>query len=263
MPTPIGNLGDITLRALEVLKNVDIVFSEDTRSTLKLFNHYNIKKPIKSFHKDNELKTIDTVLQYIKDGKSVAIVSEAGMPCISDPGSVLTNRLSEEKIDFQVLPGATALTVALLKSGFPTNNFYFKGFLSHKKNDKLNEIEYLKSINSTIIVYESPHRIKETLFLLFKNFDKICVLRELTKIYEEKIYINSEEDIENIILKGEFVIVIDNNYKEETETTKYNPLKLIEKLKQEKFSNKDILSLMKVLGFKRNEIYPLLTDFKE
>ncbi|UOD34814.1 16S rRNA (cytidine(1402)-2'-O)-methyltransferase [Deferribacteraceae bacterium V6Fe1] len=263
VPTPIGNLGDITLRALDVLKEADVIFSEDTRSTLKLLTHYGIKNQVKSFHKDNEKKSVDTVLKLFYEGKNIAVVSEAGMPCISDPGSMLVRRLCDEGIEFQVLPGATASVVALIKSGFPADNFYFKGFLSHKKGEKSKEINKLKDINSTIILYESPHRIIETLGLLVGKFEKICVVRELTKIFEEKIYISSLKDIEKITLKGEFVIVIDNNF-DKNESEKLPEVQdLIKKLKNTNFNSKQIMEILKVLGFKRNEVYPLLSKSNE
>lgn len=263
VPTPIGNLGDITLRGIDLLKEADVIFSEDTRSTLKLLTHYGIKNHVKSFHKDNEKKSVDTVLKFFFEGKNIVVVSEAGMPCISDPGSMLVKRLCDEGIEFYVLPGATAFVVALIKSGFSTDNFYFKGFLSHKKSEKSKEINKLKDINSTIILYESPHRIVETLKLLIDKFEKICVVREITKIYEEKIYINSLDDIEKITLKGEFVIVIDNNFDNSISEKLPEVEDLIKKLKETDFNSKQIMEILKILGFKRNVVYQVLSKFNE
>lgn len=263
IPTPIGNLRDITLRALDHLKEADVIFSEDTRSTLKLLTHYGIKNQVKSFHKNNEKKCIDNVLKLFYEGKKIAIVSEAGMPCISDPGSMLVKRLCDEGIEFNVLPGPTAFVVALIKSGFSADNFYFKGFLSHKRNEKLKEIGKLKEIDATIILYESPHRIVETLKLLIDKFEKICVVRELTKIYEEKIYISSIKDIEKITLKGEFVIVIENKF-DKSEFEKLPDVQdLIKKLQEKNFNSKQIMDILKILDFKRNKVYPFLKKLND
>jgi 16S rRNA (cytidine1402-2'-O)-methyltransferase len=243
-----------------VLKNVDVIYAEDTRSALKLLTYLNIRKKINSFHKDNEKEVAKHIL-YVLKNSDIAIISEAGTPGISDPGNFLTQLLAKENIDYEVLPGATAVIPAVVKSGFPTENFYFYGFLSHKKRDKIKEIEKLSTINSTLIIYESPHRLKETLYLLLEKFYNICVIRELTKIYEEKIYVFSRDDVEKITIKGEFVIVIDNNkvLSENKDSFNFDLKKVIKELKIAGFSNRDILKIIKAFGLKRNEAYEILT----
>jgi len=259
VPTPIGNLKDITLRALEVLEYVDIIFAEDTRNTKKLLNHYNIKKTLKSYHKDNENFLTENIFSLIKNNKKIAVVSDAGTPCISDPGSTLVKELITENIDFEVLPGANAILPALIKSGFPTDSFYFKGFLNHNKNRKKEEIEKLTLLKTSIIIYESPHRIKDTLRQLLDTFSPpIAVCRELTKIYEERVFISSEKDIENLTLKGEFVIVVNNNMSTENDDNLDDYEDKILSLKKEQFSNKDIVKIMQLFGYKRNKVYKLL-----
>lgn len=239
---------------------MDVIYAEDTRSALKLLTYLNIRKKINSFHKDNEKEVAKHILYGLKNS-DIAIISEAGTPGISDPGNFLTQLLAKENIDYEVLPGATAVIPAVVKSGFPTENFYFYGFLSHKKRDKIKEIEKLSTINSTLIIYESPHRLKETLYLLLEKFYNICVIRELTKIYEEKIYVFSRDDVEKITIKGEFVIVIDNNkvLSENKDSFNFDLKKVIKELKIAGFSNRDILKIIKAFGLKRNEAYEILT----
>ncbi|WP_273265287.1 16S rRNA (cytidine(1402)-2'-O)-methyltransferase [Flexistipes sinusarabici] len=258
IPTPIGNLGDITLRAIEIIKNVDFIYAEDTRNTLKLLNHLNIKKTLKSYHKDNEKLLTKQVLEHVNDGDKIGIVSDAGTPCISDPGQFLVKRLIENNIPFEVLPGANAILPALIMSGFDTSSFYFSGFLHHNVNKRKNEISELAREKTTIILFESPHRLKNTLSILLQYFKPpIAVCREITKKFEQMIYINSEKDIENLTLKGEFVIVMDNRTcsGESEEEPDYSE---IEKLKKEGFSKRDIVKIMQIFGFKRNKVYKLL-----
>lgn len=261
VPTPIGNLKDITLRALEILDEVDIIFAEDTRNTQKLLTHYNINKPLQSYYKDNEHLLTENILKLIENSKKIAVVSDAGTPCISDPGNLLTKELTAKNIDFEVLPGANALLPALIKSGFPTDSFYFKGFLSHNKNRKKEEIEKLASMKTSIILYESPHRISDTLKQLLTTFSPpIAVCRELTKVYEERVFIYSEKDIGNLTLKGEFVIIIDNNKPPENNENFNDYQDKIFSLKKEQFSNKDIVKIMQLFGYNRNKVYKLLNE---
>jgi 16S rRNA (cytidine1402-2'-O)-methyltransferase len=220
---------------------------------------------LKSFHKDNEIKNLKQIINDIKN-KQVALVSDAGTPCISDPGYILINKLISENISFEVLPGATAFVPALIYSGFPTKNFMFVGFLNHKKTRMIEELKYYRGINGTLIFYESVHRIKNTLKEMLKYFKTpISVSRELTKKFEENFYITSEEDISNIKEKGEFVIVV-NNVTEKLESIdneEPNFSDLIEKLYKENFTNRDIIKILKSLGLKRNDAYKLIEDFKK
>ncbi len=260
VPTPVGNLGDITLRAVQTLRSADIVFAEDTRTALKLLSHLEIKVRIESFHKDNEKKTINRVMELLNEGRKIAVISEAGSPCISDPGMYLSAALREADIAFEALPGATAFVPALTLSGFDTSDFYFRGFLPHKLSEKKSEIEKLRKINSLIVLYESPHRVTETLRLLIESFPlPISLSREITKLHEETLKIRSEEDINALTLKGEFVLVV-NNRQEEQEEEKEDFRELAENLIKEGLSAKDCLTVLKTMGVKRNAAYSAINE---
>ena len=219
VPTPIGNLKDITLRALEVLQNVDIIAAEDTRQSLKLLNHFNIKKPLISYHQHNEQGRSENIIDQIKEGKNIAIISDAGSPGISDPGSVIVLKCIEQHIEFVVLPGATAITTALVYSGMDTTKFIFRGFLPRENKDRKPIIDDLINRSETLIFYEAPHRLLNTLEFLYEKIGnrKISMCRELTKLYEEIIRLDLEEAIEyykNNTPRGEYVLVIEGKSKE-------------------------------------------------
>jgi len=213
VPTPIGNLKDITLRALEVLESSDIIAAEDTRQSLKLLNHYNIKKPLVSYHKFNEQNKSGSLIQMLKDGRIVALVSDAGSPGISDPGSVIIKKCLEEGIPFEVLPGATAVITALVYSGMDTDKFTFLGFFPRETKDRKRLIEDIRDSEETLVMYEAPHRLLEALAFIGDNLGnrQIAVCRELTKIHEE-IYRGVIQDaLAHFSLKqikGEIVLVI-------------------------------------------------------
>jgi len=220
VPTPIGNLKDITLRALETLRDVDIIAAEDTRQTLKLLNHFEIKKPLLSYHKFNEQIKSDKIIEMLVEGKNIALVSDAGTPGISDPGSVIVQRCIEEGFGFEVLPGATAITTALVYSGLDTTKFLFRGFLPRENKERRIIADQLMLSQETIIFYEAPHRLVDTLTFLKETFGQrnIAVCRELTKIYEE-IYRGTTGDAVEYFLKnkprGEFVLVLEGKRIEE------------------------------------------------
>ncbi|HEY4503234.1 MAG TPA: 16S rRNA (cytidine(1402)-2'-O)-methyltransferase [Candidatus Paceibacterota bacterium] len=186
--TPIGNMGDITLRALEVLKSVDLILCEDTRETKKILNRYDISKETLSYHAQSKLSKTDKIFELLEDGKDLALVSDAGTPGISDPGAMLVSKVKDKLKDVQVIPipGATALVAALSASGLPTHEFTFLGFLPHKKGRETLFKEIAVS-ERTMVFYESPHRILKTLESLdkFCPTKKVCLAREITKIYEE------------------------------------------------------------------------------
>ena len=213
IPTPIGNLGDITVRALEVLKSVDTILAEDTRTSGVLMKHYAITTPLKAFHAYNEHQKLDLIIDLIKEGKSMALISDAGTPGISDPGFLLIRRALEEDLKVDALPGATAFVPALLKSGFPSDRFIFEGFLPHKKG-RQTRLKALVEEERTIVFYESPHRIEKLLGQLKEFFGperKVSISRELTKKFEETITGTVKELIahfENKKPKGEFVVVL-------------------------------------------------------
>lgn len=214
--TPIGNLSDITLRCLETLKKVDLIAAEDTRHTRILLQHYDIKKPVTSYHDFTTQKKTDYLLQKLKEGQDIALLSDAGMPGLCDPGYEIINRALENNITLVPIPGVSALTTALVISGFPMQNFVFEGFIPRKKGEKEQFFTRLKEEPRTLIFYETPHRIKETLYTIRKVMGerKIVLARELTKIFEEIIrgklsevieYINSKE------VKGEITLVLEGN----------------------------------------------------
>jgi 16S rRNA (cytidine1402-2'-O)-methyltransferase len=260
VPTPVGNLGDITLRAVETLRSADIVFAEDTRTALKLLSHLEIKVRVESFHKDNEKKNIGRIMELLEEGKKLAVISEAGSPCISDPGMYLSAALREASVTFEALPGATAFVPALTLSGFDTSDFYFHGFLPHKASEKKSEIEKLKKLSTLIVFYESPHRVTETLKLLLESFPSpISVSREISKIHEETLMICNEDDINALTLKGEFVLVVNNRKGSEPEE-KEDFRELAETLIKEGISAKDCLIVLKAMGVKRNAAYSAINE---
>lgn len=220
VPTPIGNLGDITLRALAVLKSVDLIAAEDTRQSLKLLNHFNIKKSLISYHKHNEQGKSEELIDRVRNGENIAVISDAGTPGISDPGSIVLKKCIENGIDVEVLPGATAFTTAIIYSGLDTSAFIFRGFLPRENKEKKEFVESLKDRRETIIFYESPYRVIDTLTFLKENFGNrnVAVCRELTKLHEE-IYRGSLEEaicyFNNNIPKGEFVLVLQGKSLEE------------------------------------------------
>jgi 16S rRNA (cytidine1402-2'-O)-methyltransferase len=214
VPTPIGNLADITLRALEVLKLVDTILAEDTRTSGFLLKHYEISKPLQSFHIFNEHKTLAGLIARMKAGEIMAMVSDAGTPGISDPGFLLVREALKERLKIDCLPGATALIPALVKSGFPTDRFAFEGFLPHKKG-RQTLLKKLSEEDRTLVLYESPHRLVKTLEQLVEFFGPermVSVSRELSKLHEEtKTGVVTEvlEHFKKKDVKGEIVIVID------------------------------------------------------
>lgn len=213
VPTPIGNLKDITLRALEVLKSVDLILAEDTRTSGKLLKHYEIGTPMKSHHMHNEHKTVDTIISKLKSGNTIALISDAGTPAISDPGFLLTRACVEQQIDVECLPGATAFVPALVNSGLPCDKFVFEGFLPVKKG-RQTRLQLLAEETRTMVFYESPHKLIKTLANFCEYFGEerqLSVSRELTKLYEESVRGTAKEVLEHYTHKppkGEIVIVV-------------------------------------------------------
>lgn len=214
VPTPIGNLEDITLRAIRILKEVDFILAEDTRTSGYLLKHFEIQNRLHPYHKFNEHKSIENLVAKIKNSKSVALISDAGTPAISDPGFLLTKHCVENGIDIECLPGATALIPAIVNSGLPNDRFVFEGFLPQKKG-RQKRIEALKNETRTIVFYESPHRLIKTLTQLQEFFiedRRVSVSRELTKIHEENYRGTFSEAIAHFSsknIKGEIVIVVE------------------------------------------------------
>lgn len=214
IPTPIGNLEDITLRAIRLLKEVDLVLAEDTRTSKKLFSHYDIETPLSSFHIHNEHEVLAKYIKRLKSGDRLALICDAGTPTISDPGFLITRECIKEGIEFCSLPGATAFLPALINSGLSNNKFVFEGFLPIKKGRK-KRLKILKDETRTIVLYESPHRILKTLNQIFEFFGeerRISISREISKIYEETVRGSISEVIlyfEKEKIKGEFVIIVE------------------------------------------------------
>ncbi|MEM6737084.1 MAG: 16S rRNA (cytidine(1402)-2'-O)-methyltransferase [Bacteroidota bacterium] len=217
VPTPIGNLADITYRAVKVLKEVDLILAEDTRTSGFLLEHYNISTPSQSFHAHNEHKKVQDIIEKLSHGTTIAQISDAGTPCISDPGFLLVREALKHNIEIEALPGPTAFVLALIKSGFPSERFVFEGFLPHKKG-RQTRIESWKEEHRTIILYESPHRLLKTLEQckeILGTERSISVSRELTKKFEETVTGSISEVLTyffNKKIKGEFVIVLAGTY---------------------------------------------------
>ena len=213
VPTPIGNLGDITLRSIEVLKSVDFILAEDTRTSSKLLKHYDIDTPVESFHMHNEHKKLESVINKLRSDFEIALISDAGTPGISDPGFLLVRECINNEVEVECLPGPTAFVAALVSSGLPCDRFSFEGFLPVKKG-RTKRLKVLSTETKTMVFYESPHRILKTLNDLSNYFDvesQISVSRELTKLYEETFRGTikaSVEHFEKNKTKGEFVIVL-------------------------------------------------------
>lgn len=214
IPTPIGNLEDITLRAIRLLKEVDLILAEDTRVSIKLLKYFEIGTPLQSFHMHNEHKKVETVVEQLKNGKTVALISDAGTPGISDPGFLLVREALKEGIEVQCLPGPTALIPALVQSGIPCERFIFEGFLPPKKG-RQTRLEQMALETRTQVFYESPHKLLKTLEQLVTFFGadrSIAVVREISKLYESTFRGNAQEGLDFFEAhppKGEFVIVVE------------------------------------------------------
>lgn len=272
VPTPIGNLKDITLRALEVLKKVDIIACEDTRQSLKLLNHFQIKKTLISYHKHNENGKSEDIIEMILQGKSVAVISDAGTPGISDPGAILVKRCVENQIEFEVLPGATAITTALVYSGLNTDRFIFIGFLPRENKDKKKVVESVIDRTETIILYEAPHRIRQTLTFLRNQLGNrnISVCRELTKLHETIIRGTLDEVIElynEENPRGEYVLVVDGKNEEEIlmeNRARWQDISIEEHIKsymESGIEKKDAIKMVaKERGIHKSEVYKFSVD---
>ncbi|PQJ31425.1 16S rRNA (cytidine(1402)-2'-O)-methyltransferase [Nonlabens arenilitoris] len=213
VPTPIGNLADMTYRAVEILKEVDLILAEDTRTSGKLLQHYEIRTPMLSYHMHNEHKIVDHVVSRIKNGEKMALITDAGSPGISDPGFLITRKMLENNLNVEALPGATAFVPALVVSGLPCDKFVFEGFLPVKKG-RQKRLEFLKEERRTIIFYESPHKLLKTLSDFKAHYggdSKVSVSREITKMFEEHYRGTVDDAILHFEVKkpkGEFVVAL-------------------------------------------------------
>ncbi len=265
--TPIGNLKDITLRAIETLQNVDIILAEDTRQTLKLLNHLNISKQLISYHRHNEEAKVQMVVELLDAGKNIALVSDAGMPIISDPGQGLVRYLVENNYKIEVIPGVTALITAIVKSGMDSTRFSFEGFLSVSKKQRIKRLNELKDEIRTMIFYEAPHKILYTLKDMYETFGQrnICICRELTKIHEEyrhTTFKDAIKDIEENGIKGEIVLIVEGRNeleleeKRKEELGKIDPVNLVKEYMGSGIEKKEAIKrVAKELGVNKNEVY--------
>ena len=263
--TPIGNLSDITYRAVEILKSVDLIAAEDTRQTLKLLNHLNISKPMISYYKEVERDKSIVIIDKLKEGKNIAIVSDAGTPGISDPGECVIKSAIEENIQVIPIPGACAAISSLIGSGISTNQFLFIGFLPTKKKDKIEKLNEFKNCKATLIFYEAPHKIKETLKCMLEILGDrhISIARELTKIHEEFIRGNISNIINTIEERGEMVIIVEgsNISEKELEIEERNKMTIEEHYnfyEKQGLEKKEIIKkIAKDRNVNKNEIYKL------
>ena len=267
--TPIGNLEDITYRTLKVLNEVDLIAAEDTRHSIKLLNHFEISKPLTSYHEHNKENKGGYLINKLLSGENIALISDAGMPGISDPGEEIIKQAIENDIEVIVLPGPTASITALIGSGLETGKFVFEGFLDRDKKRRREELELIKHEKRTIIFYESPHRLKDTLKDMLKILGnrKIAVNRELTKKYQEVI----RTDIQGCIdifnereVKGEFVLIVEGFKGEIEETCEYNDLndrEYVIKLMEEGITKKDAIKFVcKERKLKKDVVYKQVLD---
>lgn len=268
-PTPIGNLEDITYRTLRILNEVDLIAAEDTRHSIKLLNHFEISKPLTSYHEHNKGTKGDYLISKLMEGENIAVISDAGMPGISDPGEEIIRQAIYNNIDIEVLPGATAFVTALVGSGLDTYKFVFEGFLDRDKKTRRDQLEEVKEEKRTMIFYESPHRLKDTLKDMLKILGnrKISINRELTKKYQEII----REDIETVInifnerdIKGEFVLIVDGFKGEKTYKNNYeglNDREYVLELIESGMDKKDaIKAVCKDRKLKKDVVYKQVLD---
>lgn len=264
--TPIGNLEDITLRAIRILKEVDIILAEDTRQTLKLLNHLKISKTLISYHRHNEEIKVDNIIQKLKEGINIALVSDAGTPVISDPGEVVVKEALKNSVEVIPIPGACALINGLIASGLDAKEFSFYGFLSLNKKLRKEKLEEIRNENKTIILYEAPHKILNTLNDLNEILGnrKVVIARELTKIHEEYIRGTAKEILEKYKEpKGEHIIIIEKNNikKEELQNELINSMTIEQHYnyyEKQGFSKNEIIKrIAKDRNVAKNEIYKL------
>jgi 16S rRNA (cytidine1402-2'-O)-methyltransferase len=262
VPTPIGNLQDITFRAIEILKSVKIIYAEDTRNSGKLLKHFEIFAQLKSYHKFNERSRVDEILEILQNGENVAIISDAGTPAISDPAQIIIKEAIRNNLKVETLPGATAFVPALVSSGLNTNQFYFVGFLPEKKSQREQLFGKLKEISTTLIFYEAPHKLQKFINQIYENFGnrKVVFAREISKMYETYCRTTLKEIIANpqmLKLKGEFVIILEGKIEKEISD------KVIVEMLQKQLENNEtkktaIKKIVTETGVSKNKIYKIM-----
>jgi 16S rRNA (cytidine1402-2'-O)-methyltransferase len=266
--TPIGNLEDITMRALKILKNVDIIFCEDTRVSRKLLQHYGFKTELQTYHEHNAEAMRSKVINYLSEGKVLALISDAGTPLISDPGYKLVTACYEEGYHVTVIPGASALIAALTLSGLPSNNFYFGGFLGQKASERQAKLKKIVHLSATLIFYETPRRLEKMLKDIAEVLGnrQIVICRELTKIYEERITGSCDEILaklhDDIVLKGEMVVIVEGK-STDSFLSERDIKDEIQRLFTEGLSARDIRDqLSDLTGMPKKDLYALIQSLK-
>lgn len=262
--TPIGNLSEITNRAIEILNSAEYILCEDTRTSLTLLNNYNIKKKLVSYHKFNEKSMCDKILEDLKIGKEIALISDAGMPGISDPGSVLVNACHKEKLPVTVVSGASALINAFVLSGFEPP-FTFIGFLPTKNSEISKLLSSFKDVDSCLIFYVSPHDIDNFYSKMIEFFPNrnSCVVREISKKFEEVTFVDAKERF-NGVLKGEFVVIFNKPTKEQKQLNDEEiDTEIINMLKESKSKTEISKMISKKYNLNKNEIYKKVVDLSE
>ena len=262
--TPIGNMSDITLRALEILKSVDKIYAEDTRNSINLLKHYNITTHPESYHEFNQETKTDDVINEIKSGKNIALISDAGLPVISDPGYKIVAEARKQGLRVSTIPGPSAGISALIASGIAPMPYTFYGFLDSKHSKRIQELNDLKYVNHTIIFYEAPHRLNETLTDMYDILGNryICIARELTKTFEEYIETTLEDAIKLDPLKGEIVLILEG-YKDNDVDKSIDPIDRIEELIKLGYKpNEAIKEASKQLNLDKKELYKKYSDYK-
>lgn len=256
--TPIGNLKDISYRAVEVLNSVDIIACEDTRNSMKLLLNYDIRKKLIAYHKFNEKNSSDGIINLLKEGKNIAVISDAGMPIISDPGSILINKLKENNLEYTIIPGANAGLCALLLSGLSAERFTFVGFLPEQNKQKRMVVENVESYTTTLIFYVSPYNVIKDIEFLGSVLGnrKACLVNEITKLHEKTISFNLQEEL-NIEPRGEYVLIVEGAEIKKQEFNNSPKERLDELIKQGINKNDAIKQVAKERKVPKNEIYKL------
>jgi len=258
VPTPIGNLEDMTYRSVRILSEVDIIFAEDTRVSMKLLSHFDIHKPLKSFHEHNTMEMTEVILNHLQRSENVALISDAGMPLISDPGFEIVKRARESNYKVVALPGANALLTGLVASGIEAIPFTFIGFLDTKQNKRRFELEQLGYREETLVFYEAPHRLKDLLQDLLQVFGDrtITIARELSKTFEEIIHGTIRECLELEDLKGEMVVIVQGYQKEGLDHSKLSVIDQVDYFIASGLSKTDAMKKVAMMtGIPKNKIY--------
>ncbi len=261
IPTPIGNLDDITIRGINTLKMVDIVYAEDTRQTMNLLKYFDINKKVESCHKYTEMKHKNKIIEILKSGKNIGYVTDRGTPLISDPGNVIVDEVIKNNLNVIALPGASALLPAINMSGISNQKFLFYGFLDSKRSIAKKELIDLKEIKQTIIFYEAPHRIEETLKLLLDVLGdrKIAIVREISKLHEEVVRDNISNIFKECNFKGEIVIVVEGNNEVKEDNNNYQ--EIINNLVKNGYSKRDaIKETADKYNISKNKLYNMYKE---